>query len=309
MAKNNFFDKFWKPYLEYTADLGFGDEQTRQEILDLKIESGDYVANIGINWGTSIKFIFDVCPEVKKVIGIDSSNTMFSLSKAVFSNTEEELENWYEGLSEKSIDYLRNLHRSVKQNSNKVYLILCSAKKLHEKKLIFDKIAATMGMHWLEETKSEAFLSMNRSLKLDGLITFSTSSAYYKVQESEKCFYLNPLYQEFFKRLNQIYNKNSDKPEEKIRKITLDQVVDTIDQTGFKLESHREFRIEILPDQIDRVILAGIKFRHPMEKNQDAIKQTGIEILQNLRKEIDYKSHNQKFEICPIFRIRKIKNY
>src|SRR3989344_1821280 len=104
MAKNNFFDKFWKPYLEYTADLGFGDEQTRQEILDLKIESGDYVANIGINWGTSIKFIFDVCPE--------------------------------------------------------------------EKKLIFDKIAATMGMHWLEETKSEAFLSMNRSLKLDGLITF-----------------------------------------------------------------------------------------------------------------------------------------
>src|SRR3989344_5870578 len=167
MAKNNFFDKFWKPYLEYTADLGFGDEQIRQEILDLNIEKGDYVANIGINWGTSIKFIFDVCPEVKEVVGIDSSNTMFNLSKAVFSNTEEGLKNWYEGLSRQAINYLKNLHKNVKQNNNRVSFILYSAEELYKSRLMFDKIAATMGMHWLESPKSKAFLSMNKSLKLE----------------------------------------------------------------------------------------------------------------------------------------------
>jgi SAM-dependent methyltransferase len=298
----NFFDKFWQPYLEYEAELRFGIQQVKQEVLDLDIENDDLVANIGINWGHSLGFIFKYNALVKGVVGIDNCETMLALSEAVFSEEDKKLNPWLEGLSPRAQNHLKRLHKEAKKHSDKVKFVNSSAENFHQDVLI-DKIAATMGYHWLTNPV-EAFSSMNKSLKERGVVTFSSASGLYKTNLDEKSFTKNPYYQTFFEIFSGLYGE--EKPNVPADKFTRDEVLAVVEAAGFKLDRYREHCMEINEDAIDTNCLAGIKFKYDVEGTD--VLETAQEALRLTKEKKRYAQNPQQFEICPIFRIKKVKD-
>ena len=311
MDKINFFAKFLKPYMEYEALTGFSENQLEQEIIDLEIKEGDTIANIGVNWGHSLQIIIEKYPAIKHIYGVDSSIMMLELTRIVFSEDGKFERKFINGLSQKAISFLKELHEKAKYNSQRITLIHSSAEELHNQNLTVDKIAATMGFHWLEEPQTKAFLSMNKCLPLDGRITFSTASARFDINNPEESFINNPYYRAFFEIFNKKYNKlstNINKPKEtEIKKYNLDYVNWIINKSGFELESHREHKIEINEDLIDDVCTAGIKFSHNIDYESPEIKRIIEETFDEIKSKYKYDEFPQRYESCPIFRVRKIR--
>ncbi len=105
---------------------------------------------------------------------------------------------------------------------------------------------------------------------------------------------------EDFPKLSRVYKTGSKRLVDRLNLKNGDRVLDVGSGTGIST-------LEILPNQIDKVILAGIKFRYP-HKNQNHLKKLGMDILKKLKLEINYESYSQRYEICPIFKAKKIKN-
>ncbi len=302
----NFFDKFWKPYLEYEVFFESSESQIKEEIKDLDLKKGEVVGNIGINWGQSIEHMFEACPEIEHVYGIDSSDIMFRLSMDVFSQ-ENYLKNWCGGLSQAAISFLDGLHREARKYHSKTSFIFSSAEELHKKGLRLDKIAATTGFHWLENPQTIAFRSMNKSLNIGGLVTFSSASALFEVENPQESFILNPYYTKFFEILEKLTKGKFQKDKER-KKYNFSHVKKTIEDSGFNFERYRESRMEITKEMIGEVCKGGIKFFSDYDARNETIKEHVEEALKRVRDSLDYDESNARYEICPIFTIRKIKD-
>ena len=245
-TKENFFDKFWKPYLEYEAALGYSRLQLREEINDLEIKTGDRVINIGFNWGDSLIHIAQNC-DPSKIVGVDSSRAMLHLSTQIFS-TNEIPSGLIEGLSSCAKQFLFALHQTANRYQNKVQFYHCVAEDLDSLGLTADKIAATMGLHWLAD-KKRAFTAFNRSLVLGGAVTFSTASSRFKVVQQDLLFHHNSYYHHFLTSFAELYDATH--PQQKMTrakpftKTNLETVIGLVETTGFALEKYRELSIYI----------------------------------------------------------------
>lgn len=311
MNKGNFFDRFWIPYIGYEVLTGFNGKQVEQEILDLEINESEVVANIGINWGRSLQIIFEKYPTVKKVYGIDSSKIMLRLTEIVFSEKNLNEENLTRNLSRQTLSFLESLQKEAKKNAQKVTLIYSSAEEIYKKKIKIDKIAATMGFQWLEEPQTKGFVSMNRCLPLDGRVTFSTASANFETSNPEESFINNPYYLLFFKIFDEKFNRTfpmRNKLEKTGNKIyNINEIIRVVKLSGFQLEGYKEYKFEIEERLIDKVCIAGIKFSYDCNTDNPRIKKIIEEVLKEIKSKHDYSIHTSRYEICPIFRIKKIK--
>lgn len=306
----NFFDQCWKQYLEYEAALGFGLRQQQEEIRELAIKSGDAVANIGINWGHSLNLIFQSCPSVQKVVGVDSSKEMLALSQLIFSQDETKVLELARKLSPVGGKYILKLHQQIQPYRERTSFLFLAAEELYTSKMIFDKIAATMGYHWLQEPREEAFASFNRSLRLDGQLTFSTASAYFETNLYLYSFTANPFYQKFleefeFQRSSAGILPREAKPH--FHKFTLDEITSTIEKSGFILENYREHCSPVPEPIIDKVCLAVLGLKYNLSGREKEVESLFSEAFQCARREFRYGDYHQQLEICPIFKVRKVK--
>lgn len=314
MTEQNFFDRWWKPYLEYVSSVSFGEIQPEEEIKELKIERGDDVINIGINWGASINFIFKVFPEVGRVYGADSSKMMLSLSNAVFSEDNSQLSAFLSQLKPHARTYLKNLHREARDDKRKPILVYSSAEELYKQGIAVDKIAATMGFHWLSDPKEDGFISMNRSLKDNGVLTFSTASAFYQVNDPACNFLLNPYYSEFLKMFEKEFLKEFTKSEqvvisEKTHKYSLDEILGVVERSGFVMEQAKELKMELGDADIRKACLGAIRFRYGIDIDDDVkVSRIALEALAYVDRKFRYGDSPARFEICPIFKIRKTRD-
>jgi len=243
---------------------------------------------------------------------------MMELARTVFSENDFYLNEWLVGLAPKARKYLTNLHEVAKANADKVSFHFAPAESINSFETQFDKIAATMGYHWLNDPKEDSFVSMNKSLRLGGQVVFSTASAFFECERGNYSFTLNPYYQSFFSVLERLYSssviggkelrdKELDSEEKKTGKFTLDGVVKTIQRAGFNLEHYHEHKMHINTEQIDTYCIAGVKFRYDSDGGDKVMKQLVDETLKIAKSRFIYDHHPQQYEICPIFRIKKVK--
>jgi len=310
MSQENFFDKFWIPYLEYEALTGFSRRQMEQEVLDLGIKDGEMVANIGINWGESLQVILDRHPNISTLFGVDSSRVMIELSKSVFSKDGLKLKGPSEGLSSQASLFLKSLHDRAKENSNRVNFVYASAEEFYTQGIKVDKIAATMGFHWLTDP-NKAFHSMNNSLNLEGKITFSTASARFEINNPEESFTQNPYYLGFFEGFNELVKRKIEGAQipKKIvsKKSSIRDINETLTKNGFRLEDHREYKFEVPALIIDEVCKAGIKFSYKLDAKDPAVREIVRESLEKTKASFNYGDAPARYEICPIFTVRKMR--
>jgi len=308
----NFFDKNWKSYLEHGTTFKFGDQQQKEEIMDLGIQPKDTVINVGIGWGNSINLIFQSCPAVKKVIAVDSSKTMLELSKKVFSNDKKAVRRLVKGIDPKTAIYLSNLNRQVRPRSKHVSFFFLPAEKVHALGVKADKIAATMGFHWLEPPQINSFVSFNRSLRAGGRVTFSTASAFFESRLNSLSFIENPFYQAFFDEFGTLCKPTAHIQKRKLlrqkNKFTFNKIVSIIKKAGFMLENYREHIIVIPKIAIKKLCLAGIKFRYDCDEKNEEIKLISSKAIKRAENKFVYSDYSQQLEICPIFTIKKIRD-
>ncbi len=306
----NFFDQCWKQYLEYEAALGFGLRQQQEEIRELAIKSGDAVANIGINWGHSLNLIFQSCPSVQKVVGVDSSKEMLAISQLIFSQDETKIKELARKLSPVGGKYILKLHQQIQPYRERTSFLFLAAEELDTSKMIFDKIAATMGYHWLQEPQEEAFTSFNRSLRLDGQLTFSTASAYFETNLHLYSFTANPFYQKFLEEFELRREQKGIPPRENFLRnhtFSREEIMSTIERSGFILDNYREHCSPVPEQIIDKVCLAVLWLRYDISGREKEAGGLFSESFQRARREYRYEDHRQQLEICPIFKIRKVK--
>lgn len=307
-SPRNFFDRFWKPYLEYEATLGYGIQQQKEEIKYLDIKPGDTTINVGINWGHSINLIFQSCPEVKKVIAVDSSKMMLELSKRIFSSDPAAIQNLTGNLTPEGSDYVARISQQALQYRDRVSFLLLSAEELHTAGIVADNIAATMGYHWLPSPQSNSFISFNRSLKTNGKVTFSTASGLFETKLDKYSFTLSPYYRAFFEEIETLGVAAGIKALPALDyndKFTLEEITDTIKKAGFVLENYREHTLSVPEKSIDKVCLAGIKFRYAFDGQEETIKTVSSEAFQRAKRRYTYSDYGQQLEISPIFLIQK----
>ncbi len=91
-------------------------------------------------------------------------------------------------------------------------------------------------------------------------------------------------------------------------KFTLDEIVSTVQEAGFVPENYREHTMSVPDAIIEKVCLAGIKFRYDCNEEDQAIKYVSTEALQRAKRKFSYTNHPQQLEICPIFTVRKIRD-
>ncbi len=310
MTPENFFDKFWIPYLEYEAALGYSGLQLRAEIDDLEIQPKDKVINVGINWGDSLIYLAKQFPKTKRIVGVDSSKTMIDLSMNVLSN-DELLPTLREKISDRAMKFLENLHSTAQRYEHKVELYYCKGEDLDSLGIKADKIAATMGLHWLTNPE-RAFAAFNRSLEKNGVVTFSTASSRFNVVQNDLLFHQNPYYQHFLDTFTELYNgayrwgQETTKAKD-LEKRSYGEVLSLVEENGFRLEQYREYPIKVSEREIDEVCIAGIKFRYDFDGRDKAIAMITKEALTTAKRKFNYSSSIKQYELSPIFKIRKVR--
>lgn len=310
MTNDNFFDKFWIPYLEYEAALGYCGLLMRAEVDNLEIQPKDKVINVGINWGDSLIYLTEQFPKTNRVIGVDSSTTMIDLSMNVLSK-DELPPTLREKISDRAIKFLENLHSTAQQYQHTVELYHCSAEDLDSLGIKANKIAATMGLHWLTNPE-RAFAAFNRSLETNGVITFTTASSRFEVVQKDLLFHQNPYYQHFLDAFAELYNtayrlERETTKARAFKRRSYGEVLSLVEENGFRLEQYREYPIKVSEKEIDEVCIAGIKFRYDFDGRDEAIAKITKEALVTAKRKFNYSSSIKQYELSPIFKIRKVK--
>ncbi len=310
MSADNFFDKFLIPYLEYEAALGYSGIQLRAEIDDLNIQPRDTVVNVGFNWGDSLIYLAEQFPDIGKIVRVDSSTAMIDLSRSILSDRELP-PLLKEKISKRAMGFLETLHDTASKHHNNDQLYHCAAEDLDSLNIKADKIAATMGLHWLTDPE-KAFTAFNRSLVMNGIVTFSTASSRFDVSQKDLLFHQNPYYQHFLGSFEELYSEAYRSGEEPTKAKIFEQknlgsVIDLIERNGFTLEQYRELAIHVSEDDIDEVCIAGIKFRYDFDGREETIVVITKTALERAKQKSCYSSSVQQYEMSPIFRIRKIR--